>query len=109
MGFIPTHTRITNQRGEIVNDRLRADTFAKYYEEVHWARNNNDNDPEQEVKQEPIYPTCNDINADQISSEELDLAIKQLKRNKAPGPDGTTSEVYKLLDTKQELTSRHNK
>ena len=45
IGFIPTHTRITNQRGEIVNDRLRAETFAKYYEEVHWAKNN-DNNPD---------------------------------------------------------------
>ena len=99
IGFIPTHTRITNQRGKTVNDRLRADTFAKYYEEVHWAKNNNDNDPDLEVKQEPIYPTCNDINTDQITSEELVLAIKHLRRNKAPGPDGTTSELYKLLDT----------
>ena len=99
MGFVPGHTKITNQRGKIVNDRLRADTFAEYYEEVHWARNNNENDPDLEVKQEPIHPTCNDINTDRITIEELDLAIKQLKRNKAPGPDGTTSELYKLLDT----------
>ena len=97
IGFIPTHTRITNQRGEIVNDRLRAETFAKYYEEVHWAKNNNDNKPDLEVKQEPIYPTCHDINTDQITSEELDLSVKLLKRNKAPGPDGTTSELYKII------------
>ena len=25
MGFIPTHTRITNRRGKIVNDNFRAD------------------------------------------------------------------------------------
>ena len=46
-----------------------------------------------------MYPTCHDIDTDNITSEGLDIAIKQLKRNKAPGPDGTTSELYKLLDT----------
>ena len=68
-------------------------------EEVHWALNVNDNDPGLEVKQEPIYTTCNDINIDQITAEELDQAIKQLTHNKAPGPDGTRAELYKWLDT----------
>ena len=88
-----------NQRGEIVNDRLRPDTFADFYEEVHWAHNDNDNDPGLEVKQEPVHPTCNDINTDEIAVEDLEHAIKQLKRNKAPGPDGTTGEFYKWLDS----------
>ena len=98
MGFAPGHTKLRNQRGEIVNDRLRADTFAKYYEEVHWAPSNTQHDPDLDVKQEPIYPTRNDINTDEITTEELDLAIKQFKRNNAPGPDGTTAELYKWLD-----------
>ena len=109
MGFIPGHTKLRNQRGKIVNDRLRADTFAEYYEEVHWAPNDTQNDPEHGVKHEPIYTTCNDINTDQITVEELDQAIKQLKRNKAPGPDGTTAELYKWLDTQQNKLPRHNK
>ena len=36
--------------------------------------------------------------------EELDMAIKQLKRNKAPGPDGTTAELYKRLDPDNRAT-----
>ena len=76
---------------KIVNDRPRADTFAEYYEEAHWAPNDNENDLGLEFKQGPMYTTCND-NTDQITAEELDQAIKQLKRNKAPGPDGTTAE-----------------
>ena len=53
MGFVPGHTKLRNQRGEIVNDRLRADTFAKYYEEVHWAPDNTQNDPDLEINKSP--------------------------------------------------------
>ena len=100
MGFIPGHTKLRNQRGKIVNDRLRADTFAEYYEEIHWAPNDIQNDPGHEVRQEPIYTTCNDINTDRITAEELDEATKQLQLYcKAPGPDDTTAEPYKWSDT----------
>ena len=104
MGFVPGHTKLRNQRGEIVNDRLRADTFAKYYEEVHWAPDNTQNDTDLETKQEPIHSTCNDIDTDEITIGVLDMAIKQLKRNKAPGPDGTTAELYKWLDPDNRAT-----
>ena len=98
MGFVPGHTKLRNQRGEIVNDRLRAYTFAKHYEEVLWAPDSTQNDPDLEIKQEPIHPTCHDIDTDEITIEELDVAIKHFKRNKAPGPDGTTAGLYKWLD-----------
>ena len=94
MGFIPGHTELRNQRGEIVNDRLRADTFAEYHEEVHWAPNNTQNDPEFDVKQEPIYTTRNEINIGRITAEELDQAIKQLcKTKQTPGPDGLQNSI----------------
>lgn len=32
-----------------------------------------------------------------ITSEEISLAIKQLKNNKAPGPDGLSNDFYKIL------------
>ena len=104
MGFVPGHTKLRNQRGEIANDRLRAGTFAKYYEEVHWAQDSTQNDPDRETKQESIHSTCNNINTDETTIEELDMAIKQLKRNKAPGPDGTTAELYKWLDPDNRAT-----
>ena len=37
MGFVPGDTKVTNRRGEIANDRFRANRFAEYCEEVHWA------------------------------------------------------------------------
>ena len=81
MGFIPGHTEVRNQRGEIVNDRPRANTFAEYYEEIHWAPNDIQNGPGHKVKQEPIYTTYSDINTDQITAEELNQAIKQLQQS----------------------------
>ena len=33
-----------------------------------------------------------------IAGKELDNTIKQMKRNKAPGPDRVISELYKWLD-----------
>ena len=62
MGFFPRYTELRNQRGEMVYDRLRADTFAEYYEEVRWVQNNTRNNTEFDAKQEPIYTTCSDIN-----------------------------------------------
>ena len=104
MGFVPGHTKSRNQRGEIVNDCLRADTFAKYYKEVHWAPDHTQNDPDLESKQEPIHSTCTYTDTGETTTEELDLAIKQLKRNKAPGPDGTAAELYKWLDPDHRAT-----
>ena len=34
---------------------------------------------------------------------ELQTALTKLKKNKAPGPDGITNELYGLLDTEGEL------
>ena len=104
MGFVPGHAKLRNQSGEIVNDRLRANTFAKYYEETHWASDSTQNDPDLETKQEPRHSTCSDINTYGITIEELDMAIKQFKRNKAPGPDGTIAELYNWLDPDKRAT-----
>ena len=38
-GYIAKFTNLRNERGELVNDRMRPDTFAYYFEKVQWARN----------------------------------------------------------------------
>ena len=56
-----------NERGELVNERMRPDTFADYFEKVQWARNEQIErqrqdapdaeliyDTEAEVKQDPL-------------------------------------------------------
>lgn len=37
-----------------------------------------------------------------VSLEEVKNAIKQLKSNKAPGPDGLTIEFYRIVGSKLE-------
>ena len=36
-GYAPKHTKLKDMQGRQVHDRLRANTFADYYEQKHWA------------------------------------------------------------------------
>ena len=38
-GYVAKFTNLKNERGELVNDRMRPDTFADYFGKVQWARN----------------------------------------------------------------------
>ena len=44
------------------------------------------------------------MNTGIITLDELNLAISRLKSNKAPGPDGLPSELYKWLDEDNRTT-----
>ena len=51
-------TNLKNERGELVIDRMRPDTFADYFEKVQWARNEQIDKQRQEAPDpEPIYDT----------------------------------------------------
>ena len=78
---------------------MRPDTFAYYFEKVQWARNNDIDQQRQETPDlEPIYDTEADVKQDSFTKEELNEAIRRLKNNKTPGPNGVTSELIKLLN-----------
>ena len=97
-GYVAKFTNLRNERGELVNDRRRPDTFADYFEKVQWARNNDIDQQRQEAPDvEPLYETEPDVKQDTFTMEELDGAISRLKNNKTPGPNGVTSELIKRL------------
>ena len=105
MGFVPGHTKLRHQRGEIVNDRLRANIFAKCYREIHGHQTIHKMTQISKLNKSPY--TQHAMIPTQMKSlriEELGMAMKQLKRNKAAGPDGTTAELYKWLDPSNRAT-----
>ena len=88
-------------QGRQVHDRLRATTFADYYEQKHWAIEREDRE---DISEEPIWPTNAEVETSEITTKELDEAIKQLKNNKAPGPDDVPAEIFKWLDEQPRKT-----
>ena len=52
-----------------------------------------------EVKNNPRKVIREDLNIDEgdITINEIEVIIKRFKTNKAPGPDKSTTELYKLL------------
>ena len=97
-GYVAKFTNLKNERGELVNDRMRPDTFADFLEKVQWARNNDIDQQRQEAPDvEPLYDTEAEVKQDPFTKGELNEAISRLKNNKTPGPNGATPEVIKLL------------
>ena len=94
-GYTPKHTKLKDMQGRQVHDRLRATTLADYYEQKHWAT-----EPEErkDISEEPIMPTSMEVETGEITTKELDEAIRKLKNNKAPGPDDIPAELFKWLD-----------
>ena len=76
-GHTPKHTKLRDLQGREVHDRLRATTFADYYEQKHWAIEQEDRE---DISEEPIWPT-NTVETSEITTKELDEAIKQRKNN----------------------------
>ena len=96
--YVAKFLNLKNERGELVNDRMRPDTCADYLEKVQWTRNDYIDQQRQEAPDlELIYDTETEVKQDSFTKEELNEAISRLKSNKTPGPNGVTSEVIKLL------------
>ena len=69
---------------------MRAETFADYYQHEHWAE---DREDRPDVTDTPIHPVDEEVNTGEIDMQELEEAIRKLKSNKAPGPDGVPPEL----------------
>ena len=104
------HNRITLLQGEtMVYGKQAADMFANTYTETSDIRVLPHQQAEVRKEQRNIKESADlpDLMDSTISIEELNYAIKKLKRKKSPGPDGITNEMliyagkpaqYKLLE-----------
>ena len=97
-GYIPKHTRFKNLQGQLVSDNERADALADYFEQVQWKPDTSQAYIDSPPSFEPIFPLNPDIKTEPVSTHEMYQAIRRLKTGKAPGPDGITAELFKILD-----------
>ena len=82
---------------------MRAERFADYYEYEHWAE---DREYRPEVTYTPTHLVNEEVDTGEIDLQELEEAIRQVKNNKAPGPDGVPPEVIKWLDSESKKVIR---
>ena len=94
-GFMPNHTKLSNEKGEVITSDQRPDVLADYFEKVQWAI---DEGREKEVRKERITSEEAVTETGEITIEELKRTIKKFKNNKSPGPDGIPVEFYKWMD-----------
>ena len=73
----------------------KADALAEYLEKVHWALIIDQ--PEEQIDKTLIFRHPPPVEAGSITVE-VQQIVNSLKTNKAPGPDGTVTELYKHLD-----------
>ena len=71
-GYVAKFTNLKNERGELVNDRMRPGTFADYFEKVQRARNDYIDQQRQEAPDlEPTYDTGAEVKQDSFTKEAL--------------------------------------
>ena len=70
---------MTNIRGELVPDNLRAEALAEYFEQVQWKVNDTEEYEQIEIDKEPIFEECAQMNTENITRKKLNHAIHRLK------------------------------
>ena len=97
--YTPTFTKMKDIRGNRVLPDKQADAKAEYLAEIQWKK------PEATAKKtnpRKIITHNLHITENEITIRELKAMIKRLKKNKAPGPDKVTVELFKLLNIKNQ-------
>ena len=100
--YTPTFTKMKDIRGNRVLPDKQADAKAEYLAEIQWKK------PEATAKKtnpRKIITHNLHITENEITIRELKAMIKRLKKNKAPGPDKVTVELFKLLNIKNQKSS----
>ena len=103
---------VLESEGKLLTQKRAANCLAKHYQEessVKLLRERTKQVREQ-LKQKQDQPPTDSCMTEAISMEEVELAIRQLKCKKAPGPDGVTNDIIKNfgLLTKRTLLKLFN-
>ena len=84
--------KIRNEKGEVITDNAKIQRILRdYYEQLNGNKMDNleETDRFLGMNQEEI-----EIMNNPIISTEMEAVIKNLSKNKSPGPDGFTGEFY---------------
>ena len=86
--------RLRNLQGDIVFSDQRAESMAEYFEKIQWRVR-----PSAILPDRPILWPQLEVDLGNITTAEVEKAVKKLKRNKAPGTDEIPPEFFKALAT----------
>ena len=88
-----------NKEGRHIQMKDRAEEAAKYLSDTQWKPELTDHPP---LPTNKVITEEVQISQAEISEAELGKAIAKLKNRKSGGPDGTTVEVFKAMDSDKE-------
>ena len=98
--FKPLPYNRKDKRGNIVAQESRAETAAQHLAYEQWGNTENCNETFNNTNIiDPTVENNNKYNTGIITLAELEAIINKLKRHKAPGPDGLTTEIFKEMNT----------
>lgn len=92
--YMPRFAKMNDMNGIKIFRNKRAEAIAEYFEKKQWKKPA-DVPPHGGGK---VITEILGMPTDTWTLEQVQAVIKRLKKHKAPGPDGTTTEMYKMLD-----------
>ena len=88
---------VLESEGELLTQKRAANCLAKHYQEESSVKLSRERTRQvrEQLKQKQDQPPTDSCMTEAISMEEVELAIRQLKCKKDPGPDGVTNDMIK--------------